>query len=132
MENVGIGVIGCDDMGIRLAIHAHDIEGMEVISVYDRQVESAKNLASDIDVDYTTDYRELMSDERIRTVIIPTSLTTRQIWEEAEKTEKCLSFGIGKDMSEYEIQHMLIEHILPTEAWDKAFQKAVKLLSRSE
>ena len=128
METVGIGVIGCDEMGSRLAIHAHDIEGLEVISVCDIEDELAKDLASDIDVDYTTDVQELMSDERIHKVIIPTSLTTRQIWEEAEKTDKCISFGIDKDMPEYEIQHMLIEHILPTEAWDKAFQKAVKLL----
>ncbi len=128
MDTIGIGVIGCDDMGSRLAIHAHDIEGLEVISVCDTQFELAENLASDIDVDYTTDYRELLADERIRTVIIPTSLTPKQIMDEVGKTKKCISFGIGNDMHEYEIQHMLIEHILPTEAWDKAFQKAKKLL----
>ena len=128
METAGIGVIGCDEIGRRLAIHAHDIEGLKVISVCDIQVELAENLASDLDVDYTADYWELLADERIHKIIIPSSLTTKQIWDEAGKTDKCISFGIGKDMPEYEIQHMLIEHILPTEAWDKVFQKAIRLL----
>jgi ribonuclease BN (tRNA processing enzyme) len=78
-------------------------------------------------VNYTTDYQELIADEKIRTVIITTSLNSKQIMDEAGKSDKCISFGIGKDMPEYEIQHMLIEHILPTEAWDKAFQKAKRL-----
>lgn len=127
METIGIGVIGCDEMGRRLAIHAHDIESLEVICVSDMQTELAENLAAEMDVNYTTDYQELLADEKIRTVIIPASLTSKQIWNEAGKSDKCLSFGIGEDMSEFDIQHMLIEHILPTEAWDKAFQKAIRL-----
>lgn len=128
METIGIGVIGCDEIGRQLAIHAHDIEGLEVICVSDTQTELAEKLATEMDVNYTTDYRELLADEKIRRVIITTSLTSKQIMDEAEKSDKCISFGIGEDMSEYEIQHMLIEHILPTAAWDTAFQKAKRLL----
>ena len=84
----------------------------------------AEKLAVDINVDYTLDYHELLADERIRVVLITTSPTMRLIANEAGKTGKYLFFGMDQDIPAYEIQHMLIEHLLPTEAWDEALEIA--------
>ncbi len=124
MESIGIGVIGCDEMGRRLATNAHAVEGLEVICVSDSREELAEKLAVDINVDYTLDYHELLADERIRVVLITTSPTMRLIANEAGKTGKYLFFGMDQDIPAYEIQHMLIEHLLPTEAWDEALEIA--------
>ena len=128
METIGIGVIGCNEMGRQLATNAHAIEGLEVICVSDMQEELAKKLATDIDVNYTQNYRELLANERIRVVLITTSSTMEQIADEAGKAGKYLFFGMNQNISAYEIQHMLIEHLLPTKAWDDASQKAKTLL----
>lgn len=118
MEPIGIGVIGCDEMGRRLAANAHAVEGLEVICVSDSQRELAEKLAAEINVNSTSDYHELLADEKIHAVLITTSPIMRQIADEAGKTGKYLFFGMDQDISKYEIQHMLIEHLLPTDAWD--------------
>ncbi len=119
METIGIGVIGCDKMGKRLATGAHAVGGLEVICVSDSQGELAEKLATEIGVSYTIDYRELLADEKIQVVLIVTSPTMEEIVDEAGKTGKYLFFGMNQDISIYEIQHMLIEHLLPTSEWNE-------------
>ena len=128
MESIGIGVIGCDEMGRRLAANAHAVEGLEVIYVSDSQADLAEKLAAEINVNYTSDYHELLADEKIQVVLITTSPIMRQIADKAEKAGKCLFFGMDQGISAYEIQHMLIEHLLPTEAWDEALEIAKTFL----
>ncbi len=122
MESIGIGVIGCGEMGRRLATGAHAVGGLEVICVSDTQGELAEKLATDIGVNYTIDYHELLADEKIQVVLIVTSPTMEEIADEAGKTGKYLFFGMNPDVSIYEIQHMLIEHLLPTSEWDETLK----------
>ena len=70
METIGVGVIGCGGMGRSLANGAHAVEGIEVICVSDVQEALAEKLATDLDASYTSDYHELLADDRIQAVLI--------------------------------------------------------------
>ncbi len=70
METIGIGIIGCGGMGRSLANGANAVEGIEIISVSDLQKDLAKAAADNLNTEYTTDYHELLANDRIRAVLI--------------------------------------------------------------
>ena len=111
METIGVGVIGCDDMGRHLAISAHAVEGLEVICVSDLQGALAEKLATDIGAAYTCDYHELLADNRIHAVLIATVPSARQIAADTIKAGKYNFFNIDPNLSSEKIQRMLIEHL---------------------
>ncbi len=112
METIGVGVIGCDDMGRRLAISAHAVEGIEVICVSDAHDALAKELASDLNTAYTSDYLDLLADDRIHAVLIATLSSPQEVAAEASDAGKYNFFNIDQSLSSEEIQRMLIEHLL--------------------
>ena len=112
METIRVGVIGCGDMGRSLATSAHTIEGMAVISVSDTIEALAEKLAADLSTAYTSDYHELLADDRIHAVLIATTSSARQIAADASNAGKYNFFNIDPDLSSEEIQCMLIEHLL--------------------
>ena len=112
METIGVGVIGCDSMGRKLAISAHAVEGIEVICVSDVHDALAKELASDLNTAYTSDYHELITDDRIDVVLIATTSSPRQIAAAASDAGKYDFFNIDPELSSEEIQCMLIKHLL--------------------
>ena len=113
METIGIGVIGCDEMGRNLATSAHTVDGLEVICVSDSQEALAKKLALDLGVSYTSDYHELLADERVQVVLITTSPSMREIAADAANAGKYNFYGMDRNIPVGEVQHMLIEHLLP-------------------
>ena len=117
MEAIGIGVIGCDDMGRNLATSAHTVEGLEVICVSDSQEVLAEKLATDLGVSYTSDYHELLADDRVKAVLIATSPSMREIAADAVNAGKYDFYGMDRNIPTEEIQHMLIEHLLPPAAF---------------
>ncbi len=70
METIGVGVIGCGGMGRSLANGANAVEGIDVVCVSDLQEELAKTLAENIETDFTTDYHELLANDKIQAVLI--------------------------------------------------------------
>ena len=112
MDTIGVGVIGCGGMGRKLAISAHAVEGIEVIWVSDVNDALAKELASDLNTAYTSDYHELLADDRIHAVLIATTSSPQQIAAAASDAGKYNFFNIDRNLSSEEIQHMLIEHLL--------------------
>lgn len=70
METIKIGVIGCGGMGRSLANGAHAVEGIDVICVSDLQEELAKTLAENLNANYTTDYHQLLANDKIQAVLI--------------------------------------------------------------
>ena len=70
METIGIGIIGCGGMGRSLANGANAVEGIEIISVSDLQKDLAKAAADNLGTEYTTDYHELLANDKIRAVLI--------------------------------------------------------------
>ena len=117
METIGIGVIGCDAMGRNLAMSAHAVEGLEVICVSDAQEALAEKLAADLSVSYTADYHALLADDRVEAVLITTSRSMREIAADAAKAGKYNFYGMARNISAEEVQHMLTEHLLPPEAF---------------
>ena len=113
METIGIGIIGCDDMGRHLAISAHAVEGLEVICVSDSQEALSEKLAADLNVSWTSDYRELLSDDRVHVVLIATS-PSQQIVTDTVAAGK-YNFHSIAPLDTKGIQQMLIEHLLPPE-----------------
>ena len=112
METIGVGVIGCDSMGRKLAVSAHAVEGIEVICVSDLHDALAKALASDLNTAYTSDYHDLLADDRIHAVLIATTSSPKQIAAEVSDAGKYNFFDIDPRLSSEEIQRMLIEHLL--------------------
>ena len=112
METIGVGVIGCSGMGKRLATSAHAIEGIAVICVSDAEEALAKKLATDLGAAYTSDYHELLADNRIHAVLIATGSSARQIAADTAEAGKYNFFDIDPNLSSEEIQRMLIEHLL--------------------
>ena len=117
METIGIGVIGCDKMGRNLATSAHTVDGLEVICVSDSQEALAKKLALDLGVSYTSDYHELLADERVQVVLITTSPTMKRMAADAAAAGKYNFYGMDRNILAEEIRHMLIEHLLPPAAF---------------
>ena len=113
METIGIGVIGCDDMGRNLAINAHAVEGLEVVYVSDAQEVLAEKLATDLGTRYTSNYRELLADDSVQVVLITMSPTMRKIAADAAAAGKYDFYGMDRNIPAEEIRHMLIEHLLP-------------------
>ena len=112
MKTIGVGVIGCGDMGRKLATTAHTVEGIEVISVSDVEEDLAEKLATELKTAYTSNYQELLADDRIDVVLIATSSSERQIAADASNAGKYNFFNIDQELSSEEIQRMLIEHLL--------------------
>ena len=117
METIGIGVIGCDDMGRHLAISAHAVEGLEVICVSDSQEALAEKLAADLNGSWTSDYHALLADGRVEAVLIATSAAMREIAADAAKAGKYNFYGMDRNIPTEEVQHMLTEHLLPPAAF---------------
>ena len=113
METVGLGVIGCDDMGRNLAMSAHAVQGLSVICVSDVKEVLAKKLAADLGVSYTLDYHALLADDRVEAVLIATSDAMREIAADAAAAGKYNFYGMDRNISVEEVQHMLTEHLLP-------------------
>ena len=112
MDTIGVGVIGCGSMGRKLAISAHAVEGIEVICVSDVHDALARELASHLNIAYTSDYHELLADDRIDAVLIATPSSPQQIAADASDAGKYNFFNIDQKLSSEEIQRMLIEHLL--------------------
>ncbi len=111
MDTIGVGVIGCNDMGRHLAISAHAVEGLEVVCVSDVEETLAKKLAKDLGTAYTYDYHELLADHRIHAVLIATMPSARQIAADTAEAGKYNFYDIDPNFSSEEIQRMLIEHL---------------------
>jgi predicted dehydrogenase len=117
MKTIGIGVIGCDDMGRNLATSAHAVEGLEVICVSDVQEAFAEKLAVDLNVFYTSDYHELLADDRVHAVLIATSPLMEKIAADSAEAGKYNFYRMDRNIPLEEVQHMLIEHLLPPAAF---------------
>lgn len=111
METIGIGVIGCDDMGRNLATSAHAVEGLEVICVSDVQEALAEKLAADLNVSWTSDYHELLSDDRVHVVLIATSPPEKIVTDTMAAGK--YDFHSIAPLDTKGIQQMLIEHLIP-------------------
>ena len=120
METIGIGVIGCDDMGRHLAISAHAVEGLEVICVNDVQEALAEKLAADLNVSWTSDYHELLSDDRVHVVLIATSPSQKIVTDTVAAGK--YNFHSIAPLDTKGIQQMLIEHLLPPEEFFDNFR----------
>ena len=112
METIGIGVIGCDDMGSNLATTAHTVEGLEVVYVSDEQEVLAEKLGTDLGAFYTSNYHELLTDDRVQVVLITTSPAMKKIAADAAEAGKYNFYGMDRNIPAEEIRHMLIEHLL--------------------
>ena len=115
METIGIGIIGCNDMGRYLAISAHTVEGLEVIRVSDSQEAAAEKLAADLNVPWTSDYQELLSDDRVHVVLIATSPSQKIVTDTVAAGK--YNFHSIAPLDTKGIQQMLIEHLLPPAAF---------------
>ena len=111
METIGIGVIGCEDMGRHLAISAHTVEGLEVICVSDVQEALAEKLAAELNVSWTSDYHELLSNDRVHVVLIATSPSQKIVTDTVAAGK--YDFHSIAPLDTKGIQQMLIEHLLP-------------------
>ena len=112
METIGVGIIGCGGIGRKLAVSAHTVEEIKVICVSDVHEALAKELASYLNTAYTSDYHDLLTDDRIHAVLIATTSSSKQIAAEASDAGKYNFFNIDPRLSSEEIQRMLIEHLL--------------------
>lgn len=112
MKTIGIGVIGCDDMGRNLATTAHAVEGLEIVYVSDEQEVFAEKLAADLGSRYTSNYHELLADDRVQVVLITSSPAMKKIAADAAEAGKYNFYGMDRNIPAEEIRHMLIEHLL--------------------
>ena len=112
MEPIRIGVIGCDDMGRNLATTAHTVEGLEVVYVSDEQEVLAEKLGTDLQAFYTSNYHELLADDRVQVVLITTSPSMKKIAADAAEAGKYNFYGMDRNIPAKEIRHMLTEHLL--------------------
>ncbi len=104
-------------MGRNLATNAHAIKGLEVVYVSDEQEVLAEKLGTELGTPYTSNYHELLADDRVQVVLITTSPTMRQIAADAAATGKYNFYGMDRNIPAEEIRHMLIEHLLPPGAF---------------
>jgi predicted dehydrogenase len=72
METLGLGVIGCGNMGASLAKGAVVLDCARVVCVSDVDEEKGRALAEDVKSDYEVDYRAMLAREDVQAVLIAT------------------------------------------------------------
>src|SRR5437588_12616710 len=70
MRPVGLGVIGCGNMGASLAISAATLENAKVVCVSDVDEAKGKELAGKLEVDYDPEYRHMLGRQDLEAVLI--------------------------------------------------------------
>jgi len=70
MERLGLGVIGCGNMGISLATSAATLEDARVACVSDVDEAKGKDLAGKLGADYDPDYRRMLGRDDVQAVLI--------------------------------------------------------------
>jgi len=72
MNSLGIGVIGCGNMGASLARGAQSVECVSVVCASDIDEKKGKQLARDCSCDFESDYRKMLQREDLNAVLIAT------------------------------------------------------------
>ncbi len=72
MTKLGLGVIGCGNMGASLANGARGLDCAEVVCVSDVDSEKGRTLSEKMDCDYEADYRTMLAREDVQAVMIAT------------------------------------------------------------
>lgn len=72
MELLGLGVIGCGNMGASLAKGAAVLDCARVVCVSDVDEEKGRALAEDVKSDYEADFRAMLAREDVQAVLIAT------------------------------------------------------------
>ncbi|MCY3868753.1 MAG: Gfo/Idh/MocA family oxidoreductase [Gemmatimonadetes bacterium] len=72
MAKLGLGVIGCGNMGASLANGARDLDCAEVACVSDVDSEKGRALSEKMDCDYEADYHNMLAREDVQAVMIAT------------------------------------------------------------
>ena len=72
MTKLGLGVIGCGNMGASLANGARDLDCAEVVCVSDVDREKGHALSAKMGCDYEADYHTMLAREDVRAVMIAT------------------------------------------------------------
>ena len=72
MTKLGLGVIGCGNMGASLANGARDLDCAEVVCVSDVDSEKGRALSEKMDCDYEVDYHAMLAREDVQAVMIAT------------------------------------------------------------
>ena len=72
MTKLGLGVIGCGNMGASLANGARDLDCAEVVCVSDVDSEKGQALSEKMDCDYEVDYHNMLAREDVQAVMIAT------------------------------------------------------------
>lgn len=70
MSKLGLGVIGCGNMGASLVTSAATLEEARVVCVSDVDEAKGKELAGKLSVDYDPDYRHMLRREDVEAVLI--------------------------------------------------------------
>ncbi|MSS71356.1 MAG: Gfo/Idh/MocA family oxidoreductase [Candidatus Latescibacteria bacterium] len=70
MNKLGLGVIGCGNMGASLATSAATLENARVVCVSDVDEAKGKELAGKLSVEYDPDYRHMLRREDVEAVLI--------------------------------------------------------------
>ncbi len=72
MTKLGLGVIGCGNMGASLANGARGLDCAEVVCVSDVDGKKGRALSKKMDCDYEADYHAMLAREDVRAVMIAT------------------------------------------------------------
>jgi len=72
METLGLGVIGCGNMGASLAKGAAVLDCARVVCVSDVDEEKGRALSGEVKSDYEPDYRAMLAREDVQAVLIAT------------------------------------------------------------
>ena len=72
MTKLGLGVIGCGNMGASLANGALGLDCAEVVCVSDVDAEKGRALSEKMDCDYEADYHTMLAREDVQAVMIAT------------------------------------------------------------
>jgi predicted dehydrogenase len=70
MSKLGLGVIGCGNMGISLATSAATLDNAKVFCVSDVDEAKGKDLAGKLDADYDPDYQHMLRRDDVEAVLI--------------------------------------------------------------
>src|SRR6266571_963848 len=70
MKPLGVGVIGCGNMGASLATSAATLDNVKVVCVSDVDATRGNELATKLSVEYDPDYRHMLAREDVEAVLI--------------------------------------------------------------